>query len=116
MSRAHRLPLSVFPALTLCACLAGAAPARAEAAWDDQAVTLQDGSRLWFVELPGAPTSEGGDPATIQRQQQAFRADAAHLGLRYRQRRAFSKLWNGLSIAVDPASVGTLQKMEGNAG
>ena len=117
MARAHPLALSTLAAVALAAgLLVGTQPARAAATWDDQAVTLADGYRLWFVELPGAPTSEGGDPATIQQQQQAFRAAASGAGLKYRPRRAFSKLWNGLSIAVDPSSVGTLGRMEGNAG
>lgn len=117
MARAHSLVLTTFAAFALAAGLTlGVPSAAAQAAWDDQAVTLEDGYRLWFVELPGAPTSDGGDLATIQQQQQAFRAEAARAGLKYRPRRAFSKLWNGLSIAVDPASLGTLQRMEGNAG
>src|SRR5262245_32571762 len=114
MVRVHPLALSALTALALAAGWGlGLPSAYAQAAWDDPAITLPDGYRLWFVELPGAPTSEGGDPATIQQQQQAFRQDAAAAGLKYRPRRSFSKLWNGLSIAVDPGSVGTLQKMEG---
>ena len=117
MARAHPLVLTTFAAFVLAAGLTlGVPSAAAQAAWDDQAVTLEDGYRLWFVELPGAPTSDGGDLATIQQQQQAFRDAAARAGLKYRPRRTFSKLWNGISIAVDPASLGTLQRMEGLAG
>src|SRR5262245_41329011 len=112
MARAYPFVLTTFAAFGLVAGLTLGAPSAAtQAAWDDQAVKLEDGYRLWFVELPGAPTADGGDLATIQQQQHAFRDGAARAGLKYRPRRSFSKLWNGLSIAVDPASLGTLQRM-----
>src|SRR5262252_436715 len=76
-------------------------------------VTLQDGWRLWFVELSGAPSAAGGDAALLERGQASFRAAAAQAGIRYRERRAFSSLWNGLAIAVHPDDARRLDAIPG---
>lgn len=59
-------------------------------------------TRFWFVELHTPPIAAGGDQAAIRKDQHAFRAEAARAGLKYTERYAFDKLWNGLSIEIDP--------------
>jgi subtilisin family serine protease len=76
-------------------------------------VRLQDGWRLWFVELSGAPSAVGGDAALLERGHASFRAAAAQAGIRYRERHAFSSLWNGMAIAVHPDDVGRLDAIPG---
>src|SRR5215470_6192810 len=76
-------------------------------------VTLAGGWRLWFVELSGAPSAAGGDAALLRRGHESFRAAAAQAGIRYRERRAFSSLWNGLAIAVHPDDVARLDAIPG---
>lgn len=60
------------------------------------------GTRFWFIELKGTPVAAGGDEATIQAERQAFRDQAAKAGLKFTERHTFGKLWNGLSIEIDP--------------
>jgi subtilisin family serine protease len=69
--------------------------------------------RLWFVELSGAPTSEGGQEAAIQTEHQGFRAEASRSGISFAERRSFSTLFNGFSVAVTPAELGKLRRMAG---
>jgi uncharacterized surface protein with fasciclin (FAS1) repeats/subtilisin family serine protease len=67
----------------------------------------------WFVELAGAPVADGGSKAYLDAQKAAFRAAAQAEGLEFDERFAFSNLWNGLSIAVDVADIGVLQRLPG---
>jgi subtilisin family serine protease len=69
--------------------------------------------RLWFVELSGAPTSEGGDDAAIQAEHQSFRDEAALSGVAISERQAFRALFNGFSVAVKPSDLGALRRMTG---
>src|SRR5688572_27136895 len=59
------------------------------------AMTLEDGSQLWFVEMSGPPTAEDGDLSAILAEQATFRAGAS--GIRYQELKAFKTLWNGLT-------------------
>lgn len=64
-------------------------------------VEAAENGRLWFVELIGKPTIEGRAQATVQGDHAAFRAAAAAAGLRFTERRAFSSLFNGLSVSIE---------------
>lgn len=68
---------------------------------------------LWFVELEELPTSQGGNAATIARQQRAFKAEVRSAGLEVQERFAFSALWNGLSVEVGPGDAGKLRTLDG---
>jgi subtilisin family serine protease len=68
----------------------------------------QDPSGAWFIELNGAPTSEGGSAAALTAQRQKFHADARARGIDYTPRFEFQKLWNGVSVDVDSARVDDL--------
>ncbi len=81
----------------------------------EAAATLDDGSQLWFVEMPSPPVADGGDIATIEQEQNDFRGAAGQTGLRYTERRSFKNLWNGLSIAVHPGDLGKLNRIPGVA-
>lgn len=69
--------------------------------------------RLWFVELSGAPTSEGGSDAALEAEHQGFRDEAVRTGVSYGERRAFSALFNGFSVVVKPSELGKLRRMTG---
>jgi minor extracellular serine protease Vpr len=69
--------------------------------------------RLWFVELAGTPTSEGGDDGALQSEHQRFRDEAVRSGITYGERRAFRSLFNGFSVAVKPSELGKLRRMAG---
>jgi subtilisin family serine protease len=69
--------------------------------------------RLWFVELSGAPTSEGGNDAALEAEHQGFRTEASRNGISFAERRSFRALFNGFSIAVRPSQLGALRRMAG---
>lgn len=92
----------------------------AGAAWsqsvDDElgeAISTVDGKKLYFVELNNPPTADGGDLTAILAEQSAFRGAANARGIGYTERSAHQKLWNGLSVAVDPKDLGKLRRMGG---
>src|SRR5262245_3575032 len=92
---------------------AGAGVARAPQVESTAGVTLAGGWGLWFVELAGEPSAAGGDPAVLRRGHASFRAAAAQAGIRYRERHAFSSLWDGLALAVHPGDVRRLETIPG---
>ncbi len=70
-----------------------------------------DGFQMWFVELQSAPTMDGTSKMTIAKDRTDFYAEAGELELNYKQRYAFSELWNGLSIEVSPSQISKLYRM-----
>lgn len=68
---------------------------------------------LWFVELASNPAIEGTNPAVLAKEQADFRKEARKQGLVYKERYAFNRLWNGLSIAVAPGELTRLQRIQG---
>ena len=67
----------------------------------------------WLVELNGAPAADGGSPADLAAEKQAFRAAARKAGIRVKERYSFGKLWNGVSVEVPPADVPKLARLAG---
>jgi minor extracellular serine protease Vpr len=51
--------------------------------------------------------------AKLNSEKQAFRQAAADAGVSYTERYAFSKLWNGFSIKVDPSQMSTITRLPG---
>lgn len=72
-----------------------------------------EGGKLWFVELNAAPTADGGKLASVQAEQAAFRAAAAKAGVSFVERKSFSSLFNGLSVAVDAGNRAKLARVAG---
>jgi hypothetical protein len=77
----------------------------------DAAVTLDDGSQLWFVELSNPPTSEDGGIDAILAEQAAFRISAASARLQFTERRSYQSLFNGFSVAVNSRDVAKLARV-----
>jgi minor extracellular serine protease Vpr len=67
---------------------------------------------LWFVEMNGAPTAAGGSAAAVKAEKAAFRAAAKKAGVSFKERLAFDRLWNGLSIQTG-ADAATLRSING---
>jgi hypothetical protein len=113
----------LFTLLALLAILAGAlaVPVRADDVVEIEPLTpppsaengemTQDVTNLWFVEMPSAPTADGGSLATARQEKANFRAEARRVNLQYTERYAFDTLWNGLSIEVGPSQLGRLYRM-----
>ena len=74
---------------------------------------VQDGHDLWFVELSGAPTSEGGRESSLEQEEAKFHQAAAAAGIRYTERRHFRKLWNGLTVRASAGEVARLAEVAG---
>ena len=68
---------------------------------------------IWFVELASAPAVKGTPPGLLKKEKDDFRKAAGKAGLKYSERFAFDTLWNGLSIQIDPADLGTLARVPG---
>jgi subtilisin family serine protease len=66
---------------------------------------------LWFVEFHAAPTTFGTSESALAAERASFEAAATELGLDYTQRYSYTRLWNGISIAVDEAQLSTLRGM-----
>jgi subtilisin family serine protease len=60
-----------------------------------------ENTTLWFVELAGRPVADGGNLANVQAEKAAFRQAAAAAGVKYRERRAYDVLFNGLAVEVE---------------
>jgi len=67
----------------------------------------------WFVELASKPAVEGTSQKVLQQERNAFRAEAKKAGLKYQERFSFGKLFNGLSVAIDPGDLGKLSRIQG---
>jgi hypothetical protein len=76
-------------------------------------------SGTWFVELAGAPLAESGGETDakqilkLKQEKQAFRTEARRRGLRFQERYAFDRLWNGLSVEIDPGDLLQLASIPG---
>ena len=89
-----------FYAAAMCSALALSFGIATSQAQDAGSFTEADArsSNLWFVELTGAPTADGGSLTTSSRDKAAFRRAAAAAGIVYTERRSYSVLFNGFSI------------------
>lgn len=70
-------------------------------------------SGSWFVELSSAPVAAGGRLSQTQRDKKQFRSAAERAGIRFTERFAFDKLWNGLSIEVDDRDISRITGLKG---
>ena len=72
-----------------------------------------EASRLWFVEFAGKPVADGAKLATVQAEHAAFRSAAASAGVNFAERRAYTSLFNGLAVSVDPGERARLARVAG---
>ena len=98
--------------LALVALVAGVVAVPSALADDPQGQAESLGSGLWFVEMNGQPTAAGGSLSAVKAEKVAFRAEAKKAGVAFKERYAFDKLWNGLSIKTG-ATESTLASLDG---
>jgi subtilisin family serine protease len=67
----------------------------------------------WFVEFNGLPTSEGAKLDAVRAEKAKFRQLAAKAGIKFKERRSFDVLFNGLSVDVSPAERAKLARLPG---
>ncbi|MBB5234614.1 S8 family peptidase [Deinococcus budaensis] len=77
------------------------------------AQTDNETPQLWFVEFRGKPTSKGGSRAGAAQERQLFRQQAKAAGVKFEDRLEFERLFNGVSVRVDPADLGKLRDLDG---
>jgi len=111
-----RRSLALFAACSLLASLPALAatpvqPLEPQGAAAPQA--SEDVITAWFVELSSPPLADGGSPATLAQEKQAFRDAARKAGVQMKERFSYDKLFNGLSVQV---SAGSLSRLNGLAG
>lgn len=113
-----------FLSLTLAACGTQQAPVASQAPVAAPAPLLSTLSvptaqtdnetpQLWFVEFRGKSTSKGGSRAAIAQERQLFRQQAKAAGVKFQDRLEFERLFNGVSVRVDPADLGKLKDLDG---
>jgi subtilisin family serine protease len=68
---------------------------------------------LWFVELYGAPSADGGSLSAIAAEHKLFRANARKAGLAFREHYEFGTLFNGFSVEIAPAHLSKLNRVTG---
>lgn len=67
----------------------------------------------WFVELPAEPTARGGRPDDHAAERARLRDSADDAGVAFDERRDFSTLWNGLSVAAGLVDAYALSGLDG---
>lgn len=79
----------------------------------DSGTAVDESPQRWFVELSGAPVADGARLSGAKAEKQAFRNGARAARLNYIEHYAFNSLFNGLSISVSRAQLGTLMRIPG---
>jgi subtilisin family serine protease len=74
---------------------------------------INETPQLWFVELASKPTVEGTSKAVLDKEKANFRSEARKAGVVFKERYAFSTLWNGLSIQISPKDFTKLSRIPG---
>jgi subtilisin family serine protease len=77
----------------------------------DTGAMVDETSHLWFVELSSPPAAEGTLPSTLDAEKANFRAEAARAGIDLHERFSFSRLFNGVSLDIDPSQIGKLSRL-----
>jgi minor extracellular serine protease Vpr len=72
---------------------------------------VDETASAWFVELQGVPVADGGSPADLAKEKQAFRAAARKAGVRLQERFSYDIVWNGFSVEVPAADVAKLSRL-----
>jgi len=101
-----RLCLALVAALLLFAvrsASAAAAPETVSGAWTSR----------WFVELESPPVADGTSPSELTAERGRFRAAARAEGVAYKERFAFSTLFNGISISLRDEAVPQVRNLDG---
>ena len=65
----------------------------------------------WFVELHEPSRARGGAPTVLGHERLLFQRATVSLGLRYKERLSFERLWNGLSVEVAEGGADVLASM-----
>jgi minor extracellular serine protease Vpr len=70
-------------------------------------------STNWFVELSSPPATKGTSKAKLNAEHDAFKANAAADGIKFKERYSYDSLWNGVSVSVASSQVSALGSVTG---
>ncbi len=70
----------------------------------------------WLVQFAGAPVSDGGNAATIARNQKKVVTEAGRRGVKIKGQRNYSRTFNGMAVTLDTKQVTALAQTPGIAG
>jgi subtilisin family serine protease len=70
-------------------------------------------SNLWFVELSGKPTTDGGSVSHLAAEKSAFRNAASAARVEYSIRRSYNVLFNGFSVEAGPKALEAISRLPG---
>jgi minor extracellular serine protease Vpr len=87
--------------------------ATAAVAQDSLPASDDESGSLWFVELAGKPVADGNSAANVKAEKANFRAAASAAGIKYKERRAYDVLFNGLSVEVERGQRAKLASIPG---
>ena len=93
----RKKPMRFVLAAALVALVAAVPAAMGGAANGASVSATGAGPSLWFVELGTTPAK--------------FRADARAAGIKYSERFAFTKFWNGVSLSADAANIDDIKQL-----
>lgn len=72
-----------------------------------------ENTNKYFVELAGAPTTDGGRLEAVVSEKAAFRQAVAKAGIKLKERRSFDKLFNGFSVEMSPKERARVSRLPG---
>lgn len=76
------------------------------------AAEAENAQQLWFVQLRSRPAADGTSATTLRRERAGFREEAETADIEFKERYAFGKLFNGLSLKVDRSEVEALDQLD----
>ena len=76
-------------------------------------MSAAEGGDRWYIELSGAPESEGNTRDAVRSEKDNFRKSASAAGVRYKERRSFDVLFNGFSVQASAAERAKLARLPG---
>lgn len=76
-------------------------------------VQAAEQTQLWFVEFNSVPTIEGAKLDKVRGEKSSFRQAAKMAGIKFKERRSFDVLFNGISIEVNAAERAKISRLAG---
>ncbi len=108
-----RWPIAAFALSAALTPLALQAQSYGDVSDVESSAPVDETPSLWFVEFASEPAAEGTSDRALSADHAAFRAAAAAEKLNYRERYSYSKLWNGVSVEINPDDLGKLRRLAG---
>ncbi|MCE3284789.1 MAG: peptidase and in kexin sedolisin, partial [Steroidobacteraceae bacterium] len=97
--------LGVLLATTAICAIAGPVGDARAALPETAAAEMRAQPNTWFVQLKGPPTADGNLLQAVRAEKAAFRSAATKAGVKFQERFAYDKLFNGFSLNASRTDV-----------